>query len=297
MNICFVAAGSPTWMSSRVRCYWPARYLGATVLDVEGLSRKGLPPADVYIWQKKVRLDLVAATPGAQHWWDVTEPLWWFEPEESAEILAEMTGVVANTQALADDLAQWKHGRSCHVIPDRLEPSYFTRYRVHQQVAPVRFIWFGTMINRVALAPIWPNLIRLRAEGLDVELTLMDNRPELPLQFGPEVPLYYTKWMHRQELDVLASHDIALLPPLPGPWGEIRGNAKALAAWACRLPVTNGRNYELLKHLVTDPEAREERGRAGQEEVARHWTSDRSAAQWETLLEEAAPLGPAGEEE
>lgn len=292
MNICFVATGPPTWMSSRLRCYWPARYLRAKVVEINALRQQALPPADAYIWQKQVRLDLVAETSEGQHWWDVTEPLWWYEPEESADILAKMRGVVANTQALADDLAQWEHGRSCHVIPDRLEPAYFTRYRVHQPVSPVRLIWFGTMINRVALAPIWPNLIRLRAEGIDVELTLMDNRPELPLQFGPDVPLYYTKWMHGQELNVLAGHDVALLPPLPGPWGEMRGNAKALTAWACRLPVTNGRDYKALKQLVTDPAERERRGRAGQEEVARRWTADRSAAQWQILLQEAAKAEP-----
>ncbi len=283
MRICFVAAGPKTWVSSRVRCYWPARYMNAPVVPFASLGKKALPAADTYIWQKQVDLEKVRLKKDAQHWWDVSEPTWWFDPEGCAEILSEMTGVVASNDALAEEFAKW-HGRSCYVIPDRVEMAYFSRKRMHTAVSPVRLIWFGALINRVALTAAWPNLMRLIAEGFDVELTIMDGRPDQPLRFGQNIRVYHVQWAWEREVEILASHDIALLPPIPGPWGSVRGSAKELSAWACRLPVTDGVDYEELRRLVASPAERTRLGQKGYEEVATRWAAGQSAAEWLALL-------------
>lgn len=291
MTICFIAAGPITWTSSRLRCYWPAHYLGAQVVPFADLARAPLPAADAYIWQKQVRLDQVQARPFAAHWWDVTEPAWWFAPDDCRKLLPHMRGFVASNENLALDFSRWS-GRFCHVIPDRLELSYFTRQRVHADTSPVRLIWFGTAVNRVSLATAWPMLLRLVANGHAVELTVMDDRPDTPLGFGEAIPVHHVRWAWRREVLVLAAHDIALLPPLSGPWGSVRSNYKELTAWACGLPVTDGHDYDELLRLVTSQDERAALGRAGREQVAAHWRVDRSARAWLALLSQP-PDAPA----
>ncbi len=283
MKVCFVAAGPRTWASSRLRCYWPARYMNAQVVPYATVTSEGLPPANVYVWQKQVDMFLVQRQAQAQHWWDVSEPVWWFDPEHSQEIVSRVSGVVANNKALAQEFLYWQ-GVPCHVIPDRVELSYYNRQRQHTAVSPVRLIWFGAVINRVALAAAWPNLLRLVASGCDIELTVMDDRPDLPLRFGQDVRVYHVYWAWEQEVEVLASHDIALLPPIPGPWGNVRSNAKALAAQACGLPVTSGLDYAELYHLVSSPSTRARLGQQGYEEVVTRWSAAQSAAEWLALL-------------
>ncbi|MEZ4643140.1 MAG: hypothetical protein R3E31_10490 [Chloroflexota bacterium] len=283
MTICFIAAGPITWASSRLRCFWPAEYMNATVVTYATLRQTALPPADVYIWQKHVHLDLLAQTADKQHWWDLTEPVWWFDPEKSRDIVRHMSGFVACTEALATDFQKWS-GRFCHVIPDRIEPTYFTHARTHAAVQPVRLIWFGTVLNRVTLTIAWPNLMRLVAEGHNIELTIMDDRPDLPLRFGHNVRVYHVRWTWKHDVEIMANHDIALLPPLPGPLERVHSPYKQLMAWACRLPVANGQDYEDLRQLVTSFYEREQRGTAGQQDVLKQWNVSKSAGEWLALL-------------
>ena len=283
MDICFVAAGPITWASSRLRCYWPAKYMNASVVSFASLHNDGLPTADIFIWQKYVDLGVVRQLAGAQHWWDLSEPVWWFDPEHSREIVQMMKGVVVSNEALAEEFTRW-NGRSCHIIPDRVEPGYFNRQRVHTAVTPVRLLWFGAVINRVALTAAWPNLARLNAAGYNIELTIMDDHPDMPLRFGHNIRVYHVFWAWEREVEILASHDIALLPPVPGPWGSMRSNAKELAAWACRLPVTDGADYEELRRLVSSPKERNRLGQKGHEEVVTQWAVGQSAAEWLALL-------------
>ncbi len=83
---------------------------------------------------------------------------------------------------------------------------------------------------------------------------------------------------------MLASHDIALLPPIPGPWGNVRSNAKALAAHTCGLPVTSGLNYAELHRLVSSPAMRAHLGQQGYAEVVMRGSAAQSAAEWLALL-------------
>ncbi|MBE2201656.1 MAG: hypothetical protein IAE79_23800 [Anaerolinea sp.] len=283
MSICFIAAGPITWASSRLRCFWPAEYMDATVIPYASLRQTPLPPSTVYIWQKHVSLDLIAQIAHAQHWWDISEPVWWFDPDRCRKIISHMSGFVASTEALAAEFMKWS-GRFCHVIPDRLEPRYFTQHRTHAPVQPVRLIWFGSVINRVALTHAWPNLMRLNAEEYNVELTIMDDRPDLPLRFGHTVRVYHARWAWERDVTVMASHDIALLPPIPGPLGQMRSPYKQLMAWACRLPVTDGQDYDDLCQLVTSHQERERRGAAGQQDVLARWAVGKSAGEWLALL-------------
>jgi hypothetical protein len=279
MKVCFIAAGPIEWGSSRMRAYWVAEHMqDATVIQVG----EALPDADVYIWQKTVNTEQIASMPNARHYWDVCDPSWWWQPEECREIADLMDGIVASSQALADDFNEWYEEETAVCIPDRLNPDHFPKKRQHQNTDPVRFIWFGVAVNRIALFGAMANMERLVANGHNIELTIMDDRPDIPAQFTNKFPVYHVRWELDKENEILASHDIALLPPYPGAWGKVKSNNKTITAGLCELPVTKGVDYKVMQaYMVT-----EHRKEAAHEyhNLVNGLTVDRSAREWEALL-------------
>lgn len=286
MKTLFVAAGPESWGSSRMRCYWPAAHMAdAQVGTYDYLSKTHDIPygTDVMIWQKQVNVDLVKAYPHERHYWDVCDPLWWWQPGLAREYAQHMTGIVASSPALAADCAVFL-GRDVHCIPDRLELKHFTRQAQHAERTPVRLIWYGVSVNRLALFAALVNLERLAANGHKIELTICDDRPEDVVQWSDMFPVYHTRWTLEGEVDVLTAHDIALLPPYPGPWGRVKSNNKTLTAWACGLPVSSGEWYPSLAVPVTNANERRALGENGRWNVEQYHRVEASARQWEEFL-------------
>jgi len=259
MNIVFITAGPIQWASSRMRAYWVAEELrkrGHTVIVAPYSERKLAPAGDAWIWQKSVDIDMVADI-DCPHFWDVCDPAWWWQPEVCAEIASVIDGVVASSGALAMDYNEWEPaGTSMAVtIPDCLDFTHFDMRRVHEEVEPVRLIWYGIAANRVALWGAKAMLERLVANSYRIELTIMDDRPDVRFAFSDAFPIYHTQWSLEREVEIISSHDIALLPPYPGPWGRVKSNNKRLTAVACGLPVVSD-SYHVLEKLM-DAKTRE----------------------------------------
>lgn len=287
MKVIFVASGPIEWGSARMRCYWPARYMDdATVVQFGEELPKG---ADVYIWQKQAHTGAIDLLENARHYWDVCDPMWWFSPKESTEILRRMDGVVASNEPLLDDLLRWVtdytplSGQGGHTIPDRLELSHFHTHRQHRDVFPLRIIWYGVAQNRIALHAAIPTLERFAANGYHLELTVMDDRPDAEFRVSERFSVFHTRWELDAEVDVIAGHDVALLPPYPGKWGEVKSNNKTITAYACGLPVTEGIEYRELEALW-DADTRQTAGRNGRAVAERDYDVRQSARDWERML-------------
>ena len=286
--VCFIAGGNLNNAGSRMRAYWPARFIdGAAVVHWE-LAGDGLPDARAYVFQKFVNVPVMAELRerGRLIFWDLCDPSWWFNPGDVNEALTHVDGVVASSPALAADFTRWS-GREVHCIPDRLLLEHFDRRRQHTAADPVRLIWFGAAQNRMALYAAHANLERLIANGYRIELTICDNAPHAPFaDIAGTYPIYYTRWSLEMEVETLAAHDLALLPPYPGPWGVVKSNNKALTAMACGLPVVTGEDYGQLRAFVANEELRQPIAADGRDEVERNWNVERSAAEWLALIED-----------
>ena len=132
------------------------------------------------------------------------------------------------------------------------------------------------------------NLERLAANGHSIALTIYDDQPQNRWTFTDSFPVYYTQWRLDQENEVIASHDIALLPPYPGPWGKVKSNNKELTAWACGLPATDGQDYVEMCDLVALSSKRQIEADRGYEEVKAAYTVDKSADEWKELLNDTS---------
>lgn len=280
MKTFFIAAGPITWASARLRAFWPAKYMdGAEVVDATTVD--SVPDTfDAYVFQKAADAGLMKdlRAQGKRVAYDVCDPAWWWKPQEQRAIVEQADILVASSFALAADLAEWSQ-RKVHTIPDRLDLAHFPLQRKQADVSPVRLIWFGLYVNRPAIFSAMAVLERLVANGYPVELTICDNNPHAPDIQSDRLPIYYTRWSLEMENAIIASHDIAVLPRLPGAWGKVKSNNKQLTAWACGLPVIDGENYAEATCLVENAAYRDTEHRFPTE-----YTVDKSAADWERIL-------------
>lgn len=282
-RVCFVAAGPIEWGSSRMRCYWPAQHIeGAQVVQFKDVQAGSLPAADVYVWQKNAHVNLIDALPDARHYWDLCDPLHWFSPDEARAVARRVDGLIASSDGLAADLHEWS-GRPVEVVPDCLDLTHFEphRRRAHQNGDVRRFVWFGVSVNRIALYGALAHLLRLRANRHSIELTILDDRPEQPMDdIAGAFPVYHARWNLRNEVQTIAAHDIALLPPYPGPWGQVKSDNKAQTAAACGLPAVTIQAYDEIESLVLSPALRDQVVR-----MARINESQDVAGRWQQCLQ------------
>lgn len=287
--IVFIASGPRHWASARLRAYWVAdRIEGAKIFTLDELGKlPELPAASAIVFQKHFNSDVAKhyRSKGAKVFIDFCDPLWWWQPDAIRKMVEYADKLVFCTNELAADFAEWLgDDRNTHVIPDRLDLSHYTSQRKHEEQSPVRLIWYGMAVNRIALFAALANLERLVANGHKIELTLLDDMPNSDWQITDMFPVYRIKWNLYFETEVIAAHDIALLPPYPGAWGRVKSDNKKLTAWACGLPVTTGEDYSKLEALVTLPEMRRVLGNTGRRYVEQSASAEQSAADWLALL-------------
>ena len=296
MTTLFITAGGIEWASSRMRAYWPAQYMDATVMtfDEWRAHPERMELHDAFIFQKRIDANIARnlRDAGFPVWVDFCDPVWWWQPDEARQVAQSVTGVVCSSEALLQDFLDWMkqdgpplaRELQAHVIPDRMELLHFTRQREHDDVTPVRLIWFGIAANRVALYGALPYLERLAANGHRTELTLFDDRPDVSFSVTRSFPIYYTPWKLDRENDVLASHDIALLPPYPMAWGKVKSNNRSITAALCGLAVTQAEDYWQLERLVESAAARQQQATEANEYARRHYDVRLSAQEWQELL-------------
>jgi hypothetical protein len=286
-KICFMLPGPPRWASARLRAEWPARYIPDAIVYRTDLDPDTYPAADVYVWIKVINRTFIEQTrERVRHYWDVCDPTWWWNRDDDLRgIISMLDGVIASNKALADDLSDWAgNGYPCYTIPDRLELEHFPIRKTHLHSNPVRFIWYGSTQNRIALFSAIANLERLTCDGVNIELTIFDDHPENPWGLTQDFPVYFVEWKLDQENQVIAGHDIALLPPYPGAWGRVKSNNKALTAWACGLPVTDAQDYKALFELTTIAANRERAADLGYKLLCKDYLVEQSARDWMELL-------------
>jgi len=287
----FITMGNETWASSRYRCYWPAQHMQNTDV-MQWKQGEAIPDDyDVYIWQKMADLAIVDKIwqDGKQQFWDLCDPVHWWQPEQARYIADRCKEVVCSSQALADDFGDW-YGARVSCIPDRFDLSHYTGGRVeHEHADPVRFIWYGIANNRIALLSALANLERLSANGINMALTICDDRPDYLITWTEAFPIYYTRWSLQTEIKTIAAHDIAILPDYPGPWGRVKSGNKRTTALLCGIPWHDGQDYADLYELAVSAQLRTDRTNDGLERAMQNGSCNVrfSASEWEALINES----------
>lgn len=294
MKVLFLTTGTPEWASSRYRCYWPAQYIEGAHVHRWAQGEDIPDDYDVYIWQKVTNLAIVDQiyNDGKLQFWDLCDPVHWWQPTEARFVADRCHGVVCSSQALTDDFSHW-YGQQAVCIRDRFEFSHYVGGRTEYRHAdPVRLIWYGIANNRFSLIAALANMERLDANGVNITLTICDDQPHNEWTMTNAFQTYYTRWTLETEVKTIAAHDIAILPPYPGPWGKVKSNNKRIQAILCGIPWSDGQDYHDLYELATNAGLREDRVNDGRQRAMSGdaYNTRKSALEWEALINEFAKV-------
>lgn len=281
----FITGGDYNWGSSRIRAFWPCPYMdNAKVLPIQDILNNGskFPRAENYIWQKTadtVTMRMVKDM-GLKNYVDFCDPAWWNDPNYIKEVCDIANGLIFGTDALYDDFVDEYGDGYRHVIaPDGYEPKYYPVQREHIDTVPIRLVWFGLALNRFAILSAVPFIERLVANNYRISLTIYDNEPSKLFMDMP-CPVYQTKFDPIKDNEIIASHDIAVLPPYPGKWGSLKSINRIITASVSGLPIVYGDDYRELERLVKSAEYRREKTIIPPKE----WESEHSAKILEAFL-------------
>lgn len=285
----FVTAGGPEWASSRMRAYWVARQIsGAQVHPIADLTEIVFRPSDrAIVFQKTFHEGLAAEARknGLAVFWDICDPLHWFAPEQVGAIIGNVDVVVACSDALANDLAD-QYGITPAVIGDGIDPGHFNDGRPpleHHDGETTRIIWYGLAANRVALASVRDNLARLHQEGYRYDLTVFDDRPDVPYHIPGWGAALGALWSLPREVSTIRDYHLVLIPPFPGRWGEMKTNNRWLTAAACGVGAVSGLEYDRLVSAVIQPQSY-------RQQLTYEDTTMARAAEWLQLLEDTCAI-------
>lgn len=288
-RVLFLTIGDRTWASSRYRSYWPAD-IWSDADAMQWRPGQAIPDSyDVYVWMKTGDPATMAklASKGRTNIVEVCDPNWWFEPAAARAVFDQAQALVAATEpAGVDALAWYGSNLPLYVVPDRLTLAHYPLQRQHQKTPVIRFVWFGVSANRSALFAAVAYLDRLAAAGYQFTLTICDNSPEQRWQLSDRWPIANIPWSLEHENAILASHDVALLPPYPGPWGKLKTNNKWLTAWASGLPVADCQDWAYLELLTGNAQARQDAAAAGYDELTKRYQTRHTVEQWRTIIDD-----------
>lgn len=284
----FITPGPIAWASSRMRAHWVAENLpGSNVIEYSKIEKTGKIDLsfDEYVFIKVANDEYVRSlqAAGKRVWWDVCDPVHWFSPDDARRMADAVNGLVFSNENLAEDFAEWYGNIEYSVIKDRIKLDHFELKRTHQPADPVKFIWFGAGQNRNALYGGLAFLERLKANGVNLSLTIMDDRPgEMWIYSG--FPIYHISWELDKENQVIAEHDIAILPQYPGPWGGLKSSNRIVTAHACNVPATTADSWEDFWNIATVTSIRAKRAERGLAWVQECYDVRQSAAEWKAIF-------------
>lgn len=116
-------------------------------------------------------------------------------------------------------------------------------------------------------------------------MTILDDTPLKRWDGLGEFKVGHLGFDLKTEAEILASHDIAILPKYPGPWGKCKSNNKDLSAFAAGLPVLRGDDYLGLLRFIDDPVARQVAGDGNRQLVEGMYQSKHHAEKLMKVLE------------
>ena len=291
MTIAILTNGPRAWPSSRYRGFWLAEAAPETFRVFAPGDPLDIGDCDTVVFQKRQSVvDIERArryqAEGRTVIYDLCDPVWWFMPRETEQMLGLADAVVTSNDGLADAVRAFGNVRRVVTIPDRMLASYHPTIREHETRMPVVLAWYGSTGNRaVTLGPLLGPLEYL-AHNLPIQLRIIDGAPgeRLRMEDAGALDIQHVAWTLDTFHAQLTACDIALVPPYPGPWGAMKSNNKAVTAWWAGLPAVTGYDMHELVTYILEPDERRATARQMREVAERDYDITKSVEEWRALV-------------
>lgn len=261
--------------SSRIRARWVAKYW-----DEASEYQLG-EYADVMIFQKAWWEKMVYEFPGIKIF-DICDPDWFESIRPHFSVMSACDAVTTSTQPLADYIKKILPDMRVKCIPDRVDlEEHAVSEGIKNSWAADKaktIVWFGYSHN---FHVVEKTLDLLMKHGL--RLTVISDQ-NLRLMAGYEaLKIHNVKYNYETVHDIIARHDLALLPENPTFKGEFKSNNKDLTAMALGVPVV--KLPEDLERLMSSEE-RKKASEQGLKEVKEKYDVRLSVQEYKDLINE-----------
>ena len=289
--VAILSQGKRSWASSRLRGAWLADSAPDLFRWYSAEEEMALLGYKVLVFQKRhskedVALAKMAKERGIKIVNDLTDPLWWFDPQAVGAMMQIANVVTVSSEGLKDAVEQGGLAKRVVVIPDRMLPAFHPTVAQHGKRDVATLVWFGLAANRVSLVGALNILTYVANMGHKFRLRVIDDNPLARIEGQGPFEVEHIPWTLETFHAQLTACDIAVLPPYPGPWGTLKSNNKAVTAWWAGLPVSDGYDPRELVELIEDADCRKDIGAKNRKVAEQEYDIAQSVKQWRELIAE-----------
>ena len=211
---------------------------------------------------------------------DLCDPEWLDNNRPYFNLMSKCDAIVTSTKALAEYIGKIITDKPVLCIPDRVD---LEEHKISKEVKdawstdlPKTAVWFGYSHN---FYHIEKTLDVLRKHNL--KLTVMsDKNLKIPDEYE-SLELHNVKYDYNTAHEIIARHDIAILPTTEDLKGRFKSNNKSITAMALGVPVA--RLPEDLERLM-NPKERKKASEQGLKEVKEKWDVKISVKEYKKLI-------------
>jgi hypothetical protein len=239
-----------TSASARIRAEWPAKYLGADIIEPDswqcGNSFFKAMEYDLVIFQKcynqnfqAVASELKRAKPEIKLAFDLCDAEWLNREEELKAMINLMDFVVASTNQIKKWVQRNFPDKICYKIPDGHDLEYYfdDSFSLTGEIGipgPMKYVWYGNCGTIKSLKTLMPTLERITGKG-DTLTIIADERARGAVE-SQKIGVKFVVWGLDTVNNEVRQGNLVLNPRLDTVEYAVKSNNKTVMAYILGLP-------------------------------------------------------------
>ena len=292
-KIAILTNGPRAWASSRIRGWW---LHDAAPLRIHaygpGDPMPQIDECETVVFQKRqADIDIERAlrykAEGRTVIYDLTDPMWWWYPEQVRAMFRAADCVTVSSPGLLEAVKAAPEVKRAVYIADRMLASHHPTLAQHEEKDKTVLVWFGSSSNRIGLEG-YLELLGYVAHLKPIELRIIDDAPQAQIRVSgmDHFTITHVPWTLETFHAQMTACDIAFIPQFPGPWGLMKSNNREVTAAWCGLPYVDGFDLGVMADLIDHPEKRREIAIVNRARVVETYETEQSVQELEALVRE-----------